>query len=96
MAVYLEEKQKSTNWFAIITVILIIGLLGIGFYFLFFAVPPIIEVIVPPILETTMEITKVQFDPALIINSDNFKSLRSYTGLPTIGSIGRENPFIIY
>lgn len=96
MAIIVQEQQKTINWFAIITVVAIFFALGASAYFLFFAAQPAIEVIIPPPLETAAEIAKAQFDPAIVINSAEFRALRSYAGLPTVGSLGRTNPFISY
>lgn len=96
MAIIIQEQKKSVNWFAIVTVAIILFVILLSAYFLFFAAQPAIEVLIPPPLETAAEITKAQFDPAIVINSSDFRALRSYIGLPTVGSLGRPNPFISY
>ena len=96
MAVFIEEQKKPVNWFNIISLIVILAVIGLGVYFLFFVAPPAIEMIIPPPLETAVEITKAQFDPAVVINSQSFRSLRSYVGLPSVGSLGRDNPFLSF
>ena len=93
MAIVLEEKQQS-SWKTIITVLLIIGFFAGGVYFLFFKEVPGIETIVPSQLKSTTELSKVQFDPAGVMNSDAFRALRRYAGQPSIGQVGRPNPFI--
>ena len=96
MAIIIQEQKKSINLFAITTVVIILFVILLSAYFLFFASQPVIEIIVPAPLETAAEIAKTQFDPAVIINSSEFRALRSYAGLPTVGSLGRTNPFISY
>jgi len=96
MAIIVQEQKKSINLFAISIVTIILFAILLSAYFLFFASQPVIEIIVPAPLETAVEITKAQFDPAVVINSSEFRVLRSYAGLPTVGSLGRTNPFISY
>src|SRR3989344_5605803 len=87
MAIIIQEQKKSVNLFAIITVAVILFALLLSAYFLFFAPQPVIEIIVPAPLETAAEIAKTQFDPAEVVNSPEFRTLRSYAGLSTVGSL---------
>lgn len=63
-------------------------------YFLFFTPVPAIEIIVPPAARSIEELSGAHFDPAGVVNSEDFRSLRRYAGQPSIGQIGRPNPFI--
>ncbi|OGY63093.1 MAG: hypothetical protein A2745_01595 [Candidatus Harrisonbacteria bacterium RIFCSPHIGHO2_01_FULL_44_13] len=94
MAILVSEQKKPINWFAIIFVVILIALVAGGAYYLFFAPTPGIEIIVPPSLQSVTKISQVEFDPAAVVNSRAFKVLRSYTGLPSVGTLGRGNPFI--
>jgi len=96
MAISLEQPKKGMNWFTAAIVLVVIAALGLTVYFLFFASPPAIKVLIPPALETAAEISKVQFDPASVVNSAAFRSLRSYVDVVSVGSLGRDNPFISY
>lgn len=96
MAITFEEKKKGINWFVIAAVAVVLGLIGLAVYFLFFSPTPVIEVIVPRQLESVAEISEIQFDPSTVINSSSFRSLKNYTGLPSAGQLGRENPFISF
>lgn len=96
MAITFEEKRKGVNWFAIVVALVIAAVIALAVYFLFFVTPPGIEIVVPKQLESVIEISKIQFDPAAVVNSQAFRSLRSYVGLPSVGQLGRENPFISF
>ena len=93
MAIILEEKEKSTNWVKIIAVLILALLIAAAVYYVFFAPTPAFETIAPPPLESAQKISTLQFDPANVLNSQSFRSLRSYAPQPTVGALGRENPF---
>jgi uncharacterized protein (DUF58 family) len=95
MAIILEQKKK-TNWFGItVSVVLLVTIL-VGGYFLFFAPTPGIEVVAPLQFQSAVDLAKITFDPSAVVNSRQFKSLKIYTGLPSAGALGRENPFKAY
>ena len=97
MAIVLEEK-KEYNWGTLLIILAIITLvIGLA-YFLFFAPVPAIESekLKPAALQTATEFSGVEFDPATVINSDKFRSLRRFVGQSSVGKTGRENPFIKY
>jgi flagellar basal body-associated protein FliL len=94
MAIVLEGEQKKFNWKILILVLGVIGVIGGGIYFLFFAPTPAIEVIVSPAVRSASELSNISFDPAAVVNSDTFRSLRRYASEPTIGRVGRANPFV--
>ncbi len=94
MAIVLEETKKQFNWKLPALILAIIGVLGGAIYFLFFAPTPAIEVIVSPAVRSASELSNIRFDPAAVVNSDAFRSLRRYSSDPTIGRVGRTNPFI--
>ena len=93
MALVFEEEKKF-NWRGVIIVAAIILVVGGAIYFLFFTPVPVIEIIVSPQTRSTEELSGVQFDPASVVNSEDFRALRRYVGQPGIGKIGRSNPFI--
>lgn len=72
----------------------LVVLVAAGAYALFFAPTPAIEIIVPPTVRSTAELSKVEFDPSSVANSEAFRALRRYVGEPTLGQVGRSNPFI--
>ena len=70
--------------------------IGGAAYFLFFTPVPVIEIIVPPAARSIEELSGAQFDPAGVVNSEDFRSLRRYAGQPSVGQTGRPNPFVKY
>lgn len=94
MAIILEEEKKSFNWTKLAIVLAVVLALAAAIYFVFFAPTPVFEIIVPPPLESAQKISSFQIDPANVLNSQVFRSLRSYAPLPTVGSLGRPNPFL--
>lgn len=94
MAFIVPEAKRSIPWFAIIATLFIIATIIAGAYFLFFAPAPGIEVVVPAPLASANQLSFIEVDPTTVINSKDFRTLRSYTGLLGVGSVGRANPFL--
>ena len=96
MAIELNEKpKKGINWKIIIIVAVILGVVLLAAYFLFFAPTPRFDVSTPPSLKTARDISTSSVDPENVVNSQAFKSLRNYAPLPSVGLIGRDNPFLV-
>lgn len=91
-----EQKSNKSAIFKIALLALIVLVLAFGIYYVFFAPTPAFEVIAPLPLQTAQEISKRSIDPANVINSQAFRNLRNYAPLPTIGLIGRSNPFLAF
>ncbi len=96
MAILIEQKKSEMNWFAIGVTIFIIGFIVFALYYLFFAPTPGIEIVIPTELQSASRITSLQVDPSAVLNSRNFRLLRVYTGLPSVGQVGRANPFLSF
>ena len=94
MAIIIEEEQKNIPWFPIIIGLLIVGALGAATYYLFFAPTPVIDIVLPPALQSAEQLSTIDIDPTSVINSRLFRSLRVYTGLPSVGELGKANPFL--
>ncbi len=92
MAITFEQESRF-NWKALLTVVVILVVLAVAVYYLFFVPVPVIEVIVPSSVKTTSELSRVEFDPSVVVNSEVFRSLRRYTGESSKGESGRDNPF---
>ena len=90
----MEQQKKPVDVFAVIVVAFIIAVIAGIVYFLFFAPTPGFDIVVPAPLRVASEISAAEVDPSTVLNSKSFRSLRVYTGLPTSGALGRENPFI--
>lgn len=94
MAIVIEEEKKPVNWFAMVIVFIILGIVGFGSYVLFFKKPELIEVVAPRQLQEIDRISELTFDPASVIDSPVFKSLRQYAADISKTQIpGRDNPF---
>ncbi|MDD5430635.1 MAG: hypothetical protein PHP03_00160 [Candidatus Pacebacteria bacterium] len=92
MAILVEEK-KSFNWTSLLIVVLIFAFAFGVIYFLLLAPKPGVEIVVPSDQKLTSELSKISFDPASLSESDAFKQLKEYTGVPVTGNIGKSNPF---
>lgn len=97
MAIIVEEPKPSKNWGSVIGVIVVIFILFFGVYLLFFKKPDFIEAVIPAPVQQNQQLSKANFDPISVSNSEVFKSLRQYSVLPTATSgPGRANPFLPY
>lgn len=94
MAILFGEEKRGLNWMLIIGIGIAIIIVIAVVYFLFFAPTPAFEVIAPPPLRTAEQITRTQVDPENVVNSQAFKNLRNYAPLPSVGQLGRNNPFL--
>ncbi|MBI4034268.1 MAG: hypothetical protein HY378_01830 [Candidatus Brennerbacteria bacterium] len=93
MAIVVEEEKKRINWVAILTAIVIVGVLFSGAYVLFFKKPELIEIVAPGGLEGVSEISKLSFNPEGVLNSPTFRLLRQYGTATVTSTPGRVNPF---
>ena len=92
----LIQEQKLFNWKMLVGfIVAVLAVIG-GIYFLFFAPVPGIEVIAPASVSSASELSGIEFNPENLVNGEKFRSLRRYVGQPTVGQIGRENPFVKY
>jgi hypothetical protein len=94
MAILLEQQKKKLDWFSLGVTSFIVFAIIFGIYFLFFAPTPGIEIVIPTSLKSADQISAIRVDPSTVLNSREFRSLRSYTGLPSVGQVGRDNPFL--
>ena len=94
MAVVLEQQKRKTNWFAVVVFIFILAvILGLA-YFLFFAPTPGIEIIAPSQLEEAAGLAELELDSNKLISDPVLKSLKQYGTQPSIGVLGKDNPFV--
>ncbi|NCN53131.1 hypothetical protein GW950_01560 [Candidatus Wolfebacteria bacterium] len=90
------SQEEGFSWKSIIGFVIIFLIIVIGAYFLFFAPVPGIDVIAPASVRTTAELSEIEFSPESVVNGEDFRALRKYTGQASIGQVGRINPFIAY
>ena len=94
MAVIIEEEgKKSFNWALLLAGIVVVVIIFVGGYYLFFKKPQLIEVVSPRELEPIEKISQIEFDPAAVLNSPNFKILRQFAAPAVLPPAGRDNPF---
>ncbi len=94
MAIIVEEERKKINWFSLFAIVVVIGVLFAGVYFLLFQKPELIDVVLPSELQGISNISRLSFDPEGVMNSSAFKSLRRYGGnVQSTQTPGRANPF---
>lgn len=94
MAILIEQQNRKTNWFAIFIFLFLFAVILGGGYFLFFSPTPGIDVIIPNSLESVEALSEVQIDPSAIVANPILKNLRQYGSEPSIGTVGRQNPFM--
>ena len=96
MAIIVKEREKVANWLSPVIWVLVICLIFGLVYFLFFKQPELVEIIQPIELQRASRLANIKFDPSEVIQSEVFKTLQQYAEPPTIGEVGRSNPFIPY
>ncbi len=94
MAIVIEERKNGIGFLNLLIILIIIGIVFGGAYFLFFSPSPKVDVILPKPLEQTSKIAKFTLDPGTVFDGNEFKALRKVVNVPTGGSFGRGNPFL--
>jgi len=93
MAFTIEGEKQGKGITKPITIVVGILIFGFATYYLFFATPPQIEVLIPRELMTISQISSANLDPSEIIESPAYKSLMRHVDPPVLGDFGRINPF---
>lgn len=96
MAIIVEQKRKEHSAFPIFILAVVLILALTGAYLLFLAPAPETKVSLPEQLSQAKEISAIQFDPSSVLGGAQFRTLRSYVGELSPGTLGRQNPFISY
>ena len=94
MAIIIEQEKKPVNWFNIIVIAAVIGIIFLVLYFVFFKKPELIDVVVPGNLSNINQLSQVQVDPAPVVNSLNKYFTNNYGASLEIPAPGRSNPFL--
>lgn len=94
MAIIIEQRERSINWFAVCVFLFLFAVIVGGGYYLFFAPTPGIEMITPAPLESSEALSRATFDPVGILNNPVLKGLRQQGISPGVGNLGRRNPFV--
>ena len=88
-----QQQPRRSGSFAVFAFAFVFALIAIGGYFLFFSPTPLIDTITPSNLATTEKISEVTIDSSKIVNDPVLKTFRQYGTVPSIGTVGRPNPF---
>ncbi len=96
MAIIVEEGGNGTSkvvriimWFLILLIIAVAG------YYIFFAQPQLIEVVVPSNLQgkSIDPLAGINLNPGEVISGEEFQALKQYVTPPRPGNAGKSNPF---
>jgi hypothetical protein len=96
MAIVVEqERAPRLGLVKIVLWLIIIAVIAAAVYYLFFKRPDTIpNLIAPNGFQNTSNLSKINLDPAAVIQNPVFQSLKSHVGdLPT-STPGRANPFL--
>ncbi|MEK9154851.1 MAG: hypothetical protein AAB596_02180 [Patescibacteria group bacterium] len=94
MAILIEEEKRNINWFAILIVLIILGLISTAVIYMFFISPESIEVLVPDNLKNIQDLSETKFDPAEIFKNPAFSKLKLQTPLVVPEPAFNQNPFL--
>ena len=94
MAILVEEEKKPVNWVGILTVIVVVGVLFAGGYYVFFKDPGVIEgLTAPKDVQNITQLSKTNINPSEVLQSSDFKNLHDLADPLVLPSAGRANPF---
>lgn len=96
MAIIIEEEKKGIGFTTILVWLIILGVIAFAAYYLFFKQPDIIDIVAPPVLDKTSELSKIKLNRATIDNDAIYNSLKSYITVPKDTPQGRLNPFLSF
>jgi hypothetical protein len=91
-----HEERRGVNWFAVLVFLFLLLVIVGGGFLLFFGPTPLIETVAPAGLQATDRLAEAQFDSSKIVNDPVLQSFRTYGTVPSVGSVGRANPFAPY
>lgn len=93
MAILVEEEKSKTNWVALLSITLIVGLLFAGGYYVFFKNPGVVDQVVSPSLASVSQLSQTKIDPREVVDLPAFKLLTDFSTPLTLPQAGRSNPF---
>ncbi|OGY66211.1 MAG: hypothetical protein A3A04_02360 [Candidatus Harrisonbacteria bacterium RIFCSPLOWO2_01_FULL_40_28] len=95
MAIVIDQEKKSSPWFALFIIAVILLLVGLVVYYLFFVdIPKRQEVILPASLQNAKRFAGVDINVSDIVGDTVFKALRQDIKLSLPNNTGRSNPFV--
>ncbi len=93
MAILIEEEKKKINWFALLGILIVVGILFAAVYYLFFINPSSIEIIVPHSLKNLEQVDQIKFNPAEILDNPVLRNLSPKAAPITPEPAFNSNPF---
>ncbi|MDE2099212.1 MAG: hypothetical protein KGL39_18305 [Patescibacteria group bacterium] len=97
MAIVVEEQQtqRGSNTVTILTVAAVIVGLFAATYFVFFSPAPLVESVLPGSVSSISQINNVNLDVTPLTDSPVYQMITATSGpgAPSVGTVGRPNPF---
>lgn len=97
MPILIPEQKKVINWFPWLIAVFAAVVIIVAVYYMFFAPIPAIEAFLPLPLQQFQSVTDLDINISTVINSKAFRTLSAHNiGLPTVGLLIRDNPFLSF
>lgn len=95
MAITFEEEKKKLNWTAIISIIMVLGIVATAVTYLFFINPPMANVLFPQKLQMISQVSQSNFDFQGAMNNPALSNLKQLVQFQSAASdqVGKPNPF---
>lgn len=87
-----EEKKQKTSVLSVLIWLVIVGVAGSAFYFIF-RTPQATNQVVPDNFKTTQSLSQTRIQPDTMTQDPIFNSLQRYAPDLSIGDVGKSNPF---
>ena len=94
MAIVLEKEKKPVKLIPLIIVGVVVIVVVGGIYFLFFAPVPGIEAIIPTEQKLTTNLSNLELNTQPAVDAFGSGRLKRYANPPSVGQVGRTNPFV--
>jgi len=94
MAIIVEEEKRRTNWFSLILVISLAGMLVALIYYLFFAPTPLIEKVISQNMQSLKELSGIKLNAESLVNNPKFQILKQYINPIEGGTTGKSDLFV--
>ena len=96
MSIIIEEQKSKSGIASVLIWLVFIVLVGVGAFYVFFKKPESIKIPLPQNLEDTKKLAGLKLNPAEVVGSEKFQSLKPYINIPEARTDGRANPFMSF
>jgi uncharacterized protein (DUF58 family) len=96
MAIVVEERGQGTGLVSVLIWLLLLAVVALGFYFVFFKKPELIDIARPPGYETVEQISRISLDPESVVQNPKFRALKAHLTPSEAQTSGRTNPFMSF